>query len=138
MTPPKSVIVLREQLASSFSPATAYGGRVGAVPSVGHCAAAALIVREVLGGALVSAPAYGENHWFNRIEIDGAPRDVDITGDQFGLPAIQVAPPNELYPGSDLRSDKDVASETARRAVQLAREAGLPLIAEQIGARFAL
>jgi hypothetical protein len=120
-----SALALRRQLAAAFSPKTAYGGSVGLVPSHGHCAAVAAILLESLGGELVSASVGGISHWFNRFQIGGRQFDVDITGDQFGRAAVQMAPEGELYPGSRVRARSELDRDTLARAALLRAKAGL-------------
>lgn len=116
---------LRGQLEAAFSPETALEGEAGAVPSAGHCAAVAVIVRNRLGGSLVSAIVEGSSHWFNRIRVGAISVDVDITGDQFGRPAVQTGVEGSLYQGSRVRRSDEVREETLTRAALLARRAGL-------------
>lgn len=110
------LIELRAQLENVFSSATAWNGQQSDVPSSGHCAAAAAIVWERLGGSLVSAKVNGISHWFNRIQLGDQFLDVDITGDQFGYPAIQIKSVEELYPYTRERSSDELNDETLRRA----------------------
>jgi hypothetical protein len=59
--------------------------------SAGQCGTVATIVRAMLGGELVSAEIDAQSHWFNRSYVAGDFFDVDLTGDQFGLPPVQLA-----------------------------------------------
>ncbi len=123
---------LRARLDKSFSPDTALDGLQSDVPSAGHCAAATAIVWETLGGSLVSTSIKGMSHWFNRIRVDDQLVDLDITGDQFGYPAVQIKPVEELYPYTRERSPDELNDETLYRAALLARRAGLLEVAEAL------
>jgi hypothetical protein len=126
---------LRARLDKSFSPDTALNGLQSDVPSVGHCAATAAIVWETLGGSLVSTRLKGMSHWFNRVQVDDQLIDLDITGDQFGYPTVQVKPAEELYPYTRERSPDELNDETLHRAALLARRAGLLEVAENLEKR---
>src|SRR5580658_8358280 len=95
---------LKERLEGAFVPETAIKAseRTGSA-SAGQCGAVAAIVRSMWGGQLVSANVDAQSHWFNRIVVDGDLFDVDITGDQFGLPRVQLARCGRLYGGSRVR-----------------------------------
>jgi len=129
------LLELRARLDKSFSPDTALNGPRSAVPSAGHCAAAAAIVWETLGGSLVSTSLKGMSHWFNRIRVDDQLLDLDITGDQFSYPAVQIKPAEELYPYTRERSPDELNAETLQRAVLLACRAGLSKVAEALEKR---
>jgi hypothetical protein len=116
---------LRKSLDEGFAPDTASPGFPGHTPSSGHCAAAALIANQVLGGQLVSARVKGKSHWFNRFPLEEGALDVDITGDQFDLPRIQIEVAGELFPGTRVRSIDQVHAETIERAIVLAKRSGL-------------
>lgn len=114
---------LRGQLEAAFSPATAAPGTDSAIPSAGHCAAVSHIFRSRLGGEYVSASVSGVSHWFNRVSVCGRVFDVDLTGDQFGRPPVQVAPAGELYEGARLRRSDELRQETIDRASALEQAA---------------
>jgi hypothetical protein len=120
-----ALMALRARLERSFSPDTALHGQQSDILSAGQCAAAAAIIWEMLGGSLVSANVHGVSHWFNRIQIDDQLLDLDLTGDQFGYPAIQIKPAEELYLYTRERSPDELNDETLYRAILLARRAGL-------------
>ena len=103
---------LRDVLDKTFAPDTAVAGTTSAVPSAGHCAVAAIVARLMLGGSYVSARVDGASHWFNRIRGF----DVDVTGDQFGRPKVQVATAGTLYPDTRERLPSDLNAETCARA----------------------
>jgi len=126
---------LRARLEKGFSPDTAVNGLQNDVPSAGHCAAATAIVWETLGGSLVSTSIRGMSHWFNRVQADDQLLDLDITGDQFGYPAVQIKPAEELYPYTRERSPDELNDETLHRAALLARRAGLSEVAEALEKR---
>ena len=116
---------IRARLEPSFSPELAKGGLSGRTPSAGHCAAVSLIIRDLLGGELVSSVVNGESHWFNRLSTSDGPIDVDITADQFGLDPVRVAEAGKLYSSTRLRFDSEIAPETLRRSELLRDRAGL-------------
>ncbi|MBI3799137.1 MAG: hypothetical protein HY268_19500 [Deltaproteobacteria bacterium] len=129
------LLALRTRLDKRFSLDTALNGVQSDVPSAGHCAAASAIVWKTLGGVLVSTSIKGISHWFNRIQVDSQLLDLDITGDQFGYPAIQIKPADELYPYTHERSPDELNDETLHRAALLARRAGLSEVAEALEKR---
>jgi hypothetical protein len=106
----------RDLIAPHFSPETSSYKEIPSsvlnVPSAGHCAVVAVIINDLFGGKFVSCKVDGVSHWFNRI---GA-FDVDITGDQFGRPIVQVGPMGKLYEGTRIRKVTEVNDETLRRA----------------------
>lgn len=116
---------LRDRLEPAFGPDTAIPGliNVHSTPSRGQCAAVAVVAHEALGGEFVSAIVNGESHWFNRIKSGDKLLDIDITGDQFGFPSIQVKDAGTLYPGTRVRVPNDVREETKVRARLLAERA---------------
>jgi len=101
----KKLEELRQRLEVAFGPDTALPRselRYTHEPtsSSGHCAVVSAIVREAFGGDLVSALVNRESHWFNRLQAHGDMFDVDLTGDQFGFPKVQIAAPGSLYDGT--------------------------------------
>jgi hypothetical protein len=129
------LLKLRAGLEKSFSHDTALNGLRSDVPSAGHCAAAAVIVWKTLGGSFVSTSLEGMSHWFNRIQVDDQLLDLDITGDQFGYPAVQIKPAEQLYPYTRERSPDELNDETLQRAALLARRAGLSEVAAALEER---
>lgn len=123
---------LRNRLEAAFHPDTAAKGFSGQAPSTGHCAAVAIIVRETIGGEFASALVNGTSHWFNRIVIDSCVWDIDLTADQFGNDPVVVTKNGNLYPGTRLRSSKEVNLETLMRAKLLAHRAGLEVAESRI------
>ncbi len=121
----KSIRSLRRALQRGFSPATSFPGTTSTTLSAGHCAAVAAIVHRKLGGNLVSAKIANESHWFNRIPIRDQWFVIDLTGDQFGRPPIQVVAAGTLYPGTKLRDPAELNKETLQRSAALAVRAGL-------------
>lgn len=114
---------LKLDLAPHFSADTAYPGTnwTSANPSLGHCAVVAFIVNKLFGGDFVSARYKGQSHWFNR--VDGY--DIDLTGDQYGLPTIRLALEGQLYEDTRLRSSDEMQEETRERARLLMQRAGI-------------
>lgn len=121
----REATLLRNQLESAFTQDTALGGLKNNIASAGQCAAVAVIVSTKFGGSLVSAMVEGNSHWFNRIRIGAKSVDLDITGDQFGRPNIQIGPEGTLYHGERLRQPDELKKETIARAALLANQAGL-------------
>lgn len=116
---------LRSALDGGFSSDTALPGTEWSVPSGGQCAAVSLIVNKIFSGELVSTAINGESHWFNRITVGDTLFDVDITGDQYGFPAIQIKRAGVLYPNTRVRHWDEVTEETKKRARLLASRAKL-------------
>lgn len=117
---------LRGKLAHHFTSDTAAPGFDINGPSAGQCAAVAVIVNQLLGGQFVSANVRGHSHWFNQIRLAKAKLvEIDLTGDQFGRPPIQITETLPLYPSARMRSSLDLKPETISRAVILAERAGL-------------
>jgi len=121
----KSVRSLRQALQAAFGPDTSLPVAGYRSASAGHCAAVAVIVHRKLGGNLVSAKVDNESHWFNRIPVRGKWFDIDLTGDQFGRPPIQIVLADTLYPRTKLRDPKELNEETLERSSVLAQRAGL-------------
>lgn len=119
---------IRKALEPAFARDTAIDQMSGPVPSAGHCAAVAVLINKLLGGALVSAFVEGQSHWFNRMQVGDAIIDVDITGDQFGLDAVRIENAGSLYEGTRERAFTEIHEETLRRATRLAERAGLGLL----------
>ena len=116
---------IRKALEPAFTGDTALDQISGPIPSAGHCAAVAVLIRELLGGVFVSATVKGQSHWFNRLPVGSDVVDVDVTGDQFGLEPVRISPPGELYEASRVRALSEVHDETFARAEKLRRRAGL-------------
>jgi hypothetical protein len=122
---------MREQFDPAFARDTAYApslqssGGPNETPSTGHCAVVAVIVQKRLGGKLLRTTVAGEEHWFNRVPLAGGYVDVDLTGDQFGSPAVQIRLPGELYSGAVEQPIEAIQDEALCRAATLATRAGL-------------
>jgi hypothetical protein len=116
---PAPLAALRDSL--RFADDTASPGSPRATPSAGHCAAVAAIAHNLIGATMVSASVCGQSHWFTRV----GDTDVDITGDQFGLPAVQAAPAGALYPDTRVREWSHLNDETLARARLLAARSAL-------------
>lgn len=102
---------LRSVLDNLFTPETASPGTTSKIPSAGHCAVVSLLIRSLFEGDLVSAKVAGVSHWYNCIR-EGL--YVDLTGDQFGFPKIQISN-NPIYPGTRKRDLAEVSTETHLR-----------------------
>lgn len=111
----------REAFEKAWCDETALPGSLSDAISCGQCASTSIVLQQFLGGELVSTKVDGISHWFNRIKYTKE-YDVDITGDQFGRPAIQIAAPGLLYPSSRIRHEYEINSETIARARILFRK----------------
>lgn len=123
---------LRNKLEPHFAPDTAVpGGAIPDIPSAGHCAAvSALLVQGALGlGEVqcVSTTIAEQSHWFNRVKLGKWTYDVDITGDQFGRPSVQIDAEGKLYTNARVRDKGELNAETLERAKLLASRAGIQL-----------
>ena len=116
---------VRRSLEPYFGPDTAYPGTRSERPSAGHCAIVSAIAALTVGGALASTTVNGVNHWFNRLSDGKQLWDVDLTGDQFDLEVVQVAPVGKLYPRTANESFAALNVETLQRALTLARRGGM-------------
>jgi len=121
----KFMCSLREALQGAFGRDTSFPNARYTSSSAGHCAAVAAIVYRRLGGNLVSAEIDNESHWFNRISVQGKRFDIDLTGDQFGRPPIQIAKFGHLYPSTRVRRVRELQDETLRRSELLEQRARL-------------
>lgn len=121
----ESLTALRKRLEAAFRPDTASPGFPPGTSSSGHCAAVTAIVYELLGGEMISTRIESYSHWLNRLKLEGRLVDVDLTGDQFGRPPIQIGAAGELYPGTRVRTPEDLNDETLGRAMLLAKRAKL-------------
>lgn len=127
---------LRARLEPFFESDTAAPGTESSIPSAGHCAAVSAIVQAELGGDFVSAVVAGRSHWFNRLEVGRRRFDADLTGDQFsGNQPVRIVPAGELYGPARVRSADQLNGETLRRAVRLAKRAGLTAAARKLSAQ---
>jgi hypothetical protein len=125
---------LRTQLEKGFSPETAAPGFVGSGPSTGQCAAVSTLLNQILGVEMVSAIVNGQSHWFNRTRIGEKEYDFDLTGDQFGFPAIRLAEAGRLHPTTKARTFSDLNTETIQRARLLAVRCNLTEVARVLTA----
>lgn len=88
---------LRALLEPAFCGETSFSGDAYRGGSDGHCAAVALLVWAMFGGDMQSTTHEGVSHWFNRVKYLGEWYDMDLTGDQFGLPPVQITPAGDMY-----------------------------------------
>lgn len=107
---------VRRKLELVFSFDTKAPGSMALPMSAGHCAAVAVVFYRLTGGEFVSTKVEGQSHWFNRVRCGGVCLDVDLTGDQFGRPQVQVAAPGTIYPDTRVRSIDELRDETLIRA----------------------
>jgi hypothetical protein len=129
--------LLRRKLVSAFSEDTAVSGFPRTTASSGQCAAVSAVLHFAFGAGFASAKINGLSHWFNRFQIGDRVLDVDLTGDQFGKPAIQQAPAGLLYEGTTSRETAELNQETLERAARLAAQARLPEVEKQIARELA-
>lgn len=64
--------------------------------STGHCAAVAFLLCCFYEMELVYCKVDDQTHFINRIALDEEVWYVDLTGDQFGLPAVNILKEEEL------------------------------------------
>ncbi len=83
-------------------------------------------------GSLVSTVVNGKSHWLNRVRVGLKSVDLDLTGDQFGRPSVQITEKGTLYPGERLRQPQELTSETIHRAKKLASKVGIKSIDNSI------
>ena len=110
----------RKKLDRAFTSNTCLGSFDTSNPARGHCAAVTLLLVEEFGATPVSTRVDGQSHWLARLDDC----DVDLTGDQFGRPAVQVGPAGSLWENTRERSLHDVTPETWLRAMHLRRRMG--------------
>lgn len=133
---PSKLAQLRVRIEPFFRSDTAAPGTDSPILSAGHCAAVSAIVQAELGGDFVSAIVEGQSHWFNRLEVGRHLCDVDLTGDQFiGHEPVRIVPVGELYGPTRARAAEQLNDETLRRALLLAKRAGLRTAAGKLAAR---
>ena len=82
----KQLSALRKAMKKEFSCDTAYGTCNKNSMASGHCMLSALIVQDLFGGDILGGVVDGIPHYWNKI----CQYEVDLTGDQFNLPAIQI------------------------------------------------
>jgi hypothetical protein len=76
----------------------------------------------------------GHSHWLNRFTLGSEEIDVDLTGDQFGLPALQMGEADSIYPETRVRRSEELTADTLLRARVLAERARLSSAAKAIDA----
>lgn len=88
---PRGLDHLTEALRASWRRETSYDptGWSTANPSWGQCAVTSLVVQDLLGGRLVTAPILGHEHFWNRLEGN---LEVDLTREQFGQAVPDQSP----------------------------------------------
>ena len=91
----KELQTIREAMDNVFACDTAFGDCNNNSMASGHCMLSALILQDLYGGQIKSGKIDGVPHYWNRL----CHVDVDLTGDQFGKPAIQIKK-GSLYPDS--------------------------------------
>ena len=125
----RTLFTLRCSVEKGFSPLTAATGYQAHPASAGHCGVAAVIVHIALDGVICSAYVGGRSHWFNRLQYKDGFVDADLTGDQFGLPVVQIKPAPTLYLHSKEITHLDSRIELICRARLVAERARMPRIA---------
>ncbi len=113
----------RKAFEKHFDEKLALAGETLTTRSSGHCAIVAVIIHRLSGGALVSTETNGQSHWWNRFTwtdaVETLTVDVDLTGDQFGFPEVNVSVNQELYPDSKVRVLSELKPETWTRAMDM-------------------
>lgn len=111
---------IRSILDQCFSLETALSSTLSDVPSAGHCAIVACILEGMLSCQIVSGIVNDQSHWFNVITIEGVEYQFDLTGDQFGRPAIQISEPYKpLYETLlRIRTMDELQPETLKRCIR--------------------
>jgi hypothetical protein len=82
-------------------------------------------VQRLFGGDMVRVKVGRITHWLNRLTVDSEACDVDLTGDQFGRPPVQIAPVGSLYGEGQIRLRSSLPKETVARAKLLGKKAGV-------------
>jgi len=77
---------LREAMDETFSCDTTWGDCRLEAPSAGHCFVASMVVQDLFGGCIVFGEVDDTSHYWNKI----GGLEVDVTGDQFRQPEVQV------------------------------------------------
>lgn len=108
--PFRDIYQIRQYVSWGWCNETVSGPDGDAMDSYGQCAVTALWVLERYGGSLVSARVNGVSHWYNYTEN----LYVDLTGDQFGYPEIQISN-DPIYPNSKFRSFDEIDGATWNR-----------------------
>ena len=95
----KNLKPIRAAMDEVFACDTAFGDCLPGRPSAGHCVLAAMVIQDLFGGQIMGGDIKSGKrgvvpHYWNK--IDGI--SIDVTGDQFGKPPIQVKRGN-LYKG---------------------------------------
>jgi len=109
------ILTLHQALEVSFSEDTRLFLSNPVTPSAGHCAVVSILLHQLFGAQMMSTYIGTQSHWFNRFLIDEKWLDVDLTGDQFGFPTIQIAISGTLYKQSRQRFMREVNTETRAR-----------------------
>jgi len=91
----KELNKVRKAMDKVFSCDTAFGTCNNNSMSSGHCMLASLIVQDMYGGKIMSGQIGGIPHYWNKL----CHMEVDLTGDQFKKPKIQIKK-GELYSDS--------------------------------------
>ena len=89
----KQLKSLRSAMDEVFKCDTAYGTCNNNSMASGHCMLSALIIQDLYGGEIKGGEVDGIPHYWNKV----CQYDVDLTGDQFLKPPIQVSK-KRLYP----------------------------------------
>ena len=87
---------LRAAMDIVFACDTAFGDCNNNSMSSGHCMLASLIVQDMYGGQIKGGTINGVPHYWNSL----CHYEIDLTGDQFKKPAIQIKKGN-LYSSSN-------------------------------------
>ena len=110
----------RYDLELIFSQETANPGSQPYPPSSGHSAVVALLFQALYGGDIFSTMVGGQGHWYNLVRLPGEDwATVDLTGDKFGLPPIQIEVRKHLYPEHRQVYADQINLETRKRFLLL-------------------
>ena len=136
----KELNSIRKAMDKVFSCDTAFGTCNKNSMSSGHCMLSALIVQDMYGGKVMSGSIDGIPHYWNKV----CHMEVDLTGDQFKKPKVQIRK-GELYsdgfefnrdPFESLNQDfnKEVWSKHCdfRKKVREELEESKPKLAEKL------
>lgn len=77
---------IRHAMEQVFDCSTSFGDCSLERPSTGHCFLASMFLQDTFGGEILFGEVEKIPHYWNR--IDGL--EIDLTGDQFRQPAVQV------------------------------------------------
>jgi len=129
---------IRHAMEQVFDCSTSFGDCSLERPSTGHCFLASMFLQDTFGGEIVFGEVKQIPHYWNR--IDGL--EIDLTGDQFRQPAVQVRrgalrpakfiferKPQQRLTSKDNRQVMKLYDTFKRRVVRQLRQDGHPELA---------